>query len=73
LRREGRIDTVLAVLYTTLLLVFVADTVVGIMLFVHSRRRGSPQMSELDPSRDVKAHQGDQPHDRQDREKDRDR
>lgn len=38
LRREGRIGRVLAVLYTILLFVFVADTVAGILLFAHSRR-----------------------------------
>lgn len=35
LRREGRINRVLAVLYSILL--FVADTVAGILLFAHSR------------------------------------
>lgn len=39
LRREGRIGKVQAALYTILLCVFVADIVVGILLFVHSRRR----------------------------------
>lgn len=42
LRRERRINTVLAVLYAILLLVFVADTVAGILLFVHSRRGKKP-------------------------------
>jgi hypothetical protein len=38
LRREGQISRFLVVLYTILLFVFVADTVVGILLFVHYRR-----------------------------------
>jgi hypothetical protein len=38
LRREGRISRGLAVLYSLLLLVFVADIVAGILLFAHSRR-----------------------------------
>lgn len=37
-RREGRMGTARAVIYSLLLLVFVADTVVGILLFVESRR-----------------------------------
>jgi hypothetical protein len=38
LRRDGRINSGLAVLYSLLLLVFVADIVAGILLFVHARR-----------------------------------
>ena len=38
LRRERRIGTVLSVLYTILLFIFVADIVAGILLFAHSRR-----------------------------------
>jgi hypothetical protein len=38
LRREGRLSRGLAVLYSLLLLVFVADIVAGILLFAHSRR-----------------------------------
>jgi hypothetical protein len=38
LRRERRIDTGMAVIYTFLLFIFVADTVAGILLFVHYRR-----------------------------------
>jgi hypothetical protein len=39
LRREGRIDTVLAVLYTILLVTFVSDVVAAAILLVHSLRR----------------------------------
>ena len=46
LRREGRIGTVLAVLYTILLFIFVADTVVGILLFVHARRSSKMTVTE---------------------------
>jgi hypothetical protein len=38
LHRDGRIGTHLAVLYRLLLLLFVADVVAGILLYVHSRR-----------------------------------
>ncbi len=38
LRRERRIGRALAVLYSILLCVFVADTLAGILLFAHSRR-----------------------------------
>jgi hypothetical protein len=50
LRREGRIDTVLAVLYTILLLTFVSDVVAAIMLLVHSRRPRAMQSPLRRPS-----------------------
>jgi hypothetical protein len=39
LGRDGRIGTGLVMIYTMLLFVFAADTLVGILLFVHSRPR----------------------------------
>jgi hypothetical protein len=42
LRRDGRIGTALGVLYRVLLLFFVADVVVGILLYVHARRGEAP-------------------------------
>lgn len=50
LRRERRISTKLAVLYTILLFVFVADTVVGIILFVHYRRGKTAIVAEQSAS-----------------------
>ena len=46
LRRERRIDTRMVVAYTLLLFVFVADTVVGILLYAHYRR-GSKEIAAV--------------------------
>ena len=42
LRRDGRIGVALGVLYRVLLFFFVADVVVGILLYVHARRGEIP-------------------------------
>jgi amino acid transporter len=47
LRRDRRIGRALAVLYTILLFVFVADTVVGILLFVHYRRSSDAVIEDV--------------------------
>ena len=48
LRRDGRIGTPLAMLYRLMLLLFVADVVAGILLYLHSRR-GSGTVAEDNP------------------------
>ena len=52
LRRDGRIGTPLAVLYRLLLLVFVADILVGVLVHWHSRR-GESSTATVNPGRPI--------------------
>jgi hypothetical protein len=52
LRRDGRIGTPLAVLYRLLLLVFVADILVGVLVHWHSRR-GESSTAAVNPGRPI--------------------
>ena len=54
LRRDGRIGAALGVLYRVLLLFFVADVVVGILLYVHARRGETPDPEPVPRPRTVR-------------------
>ena len=54
LRRDGRIGAALGVLYRVLLLFFVADVVVGILLYVHARRGETPDADPMPRPRTVR-------------------
>ena len=54
LRRDGRIGAGLGVLYRVLLLFFVADVVVGIVLYVHARRAETPDPEPVRRPRTVR-------------------
>ncbi|MEO5920186.1 MAG: hypothetical protein ABIQ01_03505 [Pseudolysinimonas sp.] len=54
LRRDGRIGAALGVLYRVLLLFFVADVVVGIVLYMHARRGETPEPEPVPRPRTVR-------------------